>query len=106
MEKAKDEGNTTLSIKMASIVSTTILDSGAGINIAAKFIWEKWDKPVVQSTRMNLQLADGSLESPIGLLENVSVKSYSIEYMDTFAIVDFGSGDNYEGRPFMRGNSR
>ena len=53
---------------------------------------------------MNLQLVDGSLENPIGLLENVIVKSYGIEYEHTFAIVDFGQNSNYEvilGRPFM-----
>ena len=54
---------------------------------------------------MNLQLADGSLENPIGLLENVTIKSCGIEYEHTFAIVDFGKCANYEvilGRPFMR----
>ena len=54
---------------------------------------------------MSLQLADGSLERPIGLLENVVVKSCGIEYTHTFAIVDFGNNANYEvilGRPFMR----
>ena len=71
----KDEGNTTLPLEMASIVSIAILDSGAGISIATKSMWEKWGKPIVQSTRMNLQLADGSLEQPIGVLENVTVKS-------------------------------
>ena len=54
---------------------------------------------------MNLQLADGSLENPIGLLENVTMKSCGIEYEHTFATVDFGQNANYEvilGRPFMR----
>ena len=54
---------------------------------------------------MNLQLADGSLENPIGVLENVTVKSCGIEYVHTFAIVDFGSRANYKvilGRPFMQ----
>ena len=54
---------------------------------------------------MSLQLADGILERPIGLLENVNVQSYGIEYTHTFAIVDFGKNANYEvilGCPFMR----
>ena len=54
---------------------------------------------------MNLQLADGSLENPMGLLERVIVKSCGLEYEHTFAIVDFGRNTNYEvilGRPFMR----
>ena len=103
--KAKDEGNTTLPVNYEGIESITILDSGAGISIATKTIWEKWGKPTVRTTRMNLQLADGSLENPIELLENVTVKSCGIEYEHTFAIVDFGKNANYEvilGRPFMR----
>ena len=54
---------------------------------------------------MNLQLADGSLENPMGLLERVIVNSCGLEYEHTFAIVDFGRNTNYEvilGRPFMR----
>ena len=84
--------------------SIVILDSGAGISIATKTIWEKWGKPTVRQTRMNLQLADDSLENPIGLLENVTVKSCGIEYEHTFDVVDFGKNANYEvilGRPFM-----
>ena len=52
---------------------------------------------------MNLQLADGSLETPMGLLENVLVKC--IEFEHTFDVVDFGQERNYKvilGRTFMR----
>ena len=53
---------------------------------------------------MDLQLADGSLERPLGLLEHVVMKSCGIEFEHTFAIVDFGQDPSYEvilGRPFM-----
>ena len=92
-------------MEINEVVSTAILDSGAGVSIATKLMWEKWGKPAIRSTRMRLQLADGSLESPIGLLEKALVKSCGIEYEHTFAIVDFGKDTNYEvilGRPFMR----
>ena len=72
--QGKDDGNTTLPVELSCIKSVAILDSGAGISIATKDIWEKWGKPAVR-THMHLQLADGSLENPIGLLENVTVKS-------------------------------
>ena len=103
--QSKDEGNTTLPVLHEGIESIAILDSGAGISIATKSIWEKWGRPTVRQTRMNLQLADGSLENPIGLLENIIVTSCGIEYEHTFAIVDFGQNTNYEvilGQPFMR----
>ena len=92
-----DKENTTKSI--------AILDSGAGVGIATRAIWVSWGKPALRRTRMNLQLEDGSLESPGGLLEDVIVKSCGIEYLHTFAIVNFGKGTSYEvilGRPFMR----
>ena len=91
--KVKDEGNTTLPVECEGIKTIAILDSGS---IATKSIWEKWGKPTVRSTRMNLQLADGSLENPIGLLENITVKRCGIEYEQRFAVVDFGKNANYE----------
>lgn len=100
-----DEGNTTLPVKIEKVISTAILDSGARVSIATKTIWAKWGKPAITQTRMNLQLADGSLENPLGLLKRVMVKSCGIEYEHTFAIVDFGKNANYEvilGRPFMQ----
>ena len=50
---------------------------------------------MVKATCMNLHLANGSLENPIGLLENVIVRSCGIEYEYTFGIVDFGKNTNY-----------
>ena len=45
---------------------------------------------------MNLQLADGRLKNPIGILENVALTTCGIEYTHSFAIVDFGKEDNYD----------
>ena len=81
-----------------------ILNSGARVSIATKLMWEKWGKLAIQSTQMHLQLANDSLERPIGLLENALVNSCGIKYKHTFAIVDFGKETNYDvilGRPFM-----
>ena len=82
-----------------------ILDSGAGVAIATKEVWDAWGNPALRKTRMKLQLADGYIESPTSLLEKVIVTSCEIEYEHTFAVVDFGKKPNYKiilGRPFMR----
>ena len=53
---------------------------------------------------MGLQLADGEVKYPIGLLEDTSISICGIEIVHTFAVVDFGPEMNYEiilGRPFM-----
>ena len=99
-------GNTTLHVEFNRVKTKAILDSGVGITIATKAIWEKWGKPAIRSTRMKLQLvADGYVEKPMGLLQKVVVTSCGIEYEHTFAIVEFGKKNNYDiilGRPFMR----
>ena len=81
-----------------------ILDSGARMSVATKSTWEKWGKPTVRSTQMNLQLADGRLKNLIGILENVALTTCGIDYTHSFVVVDFGREANYElilGQPFM-----
>ena len=100
-----EDNNTTLPVEFNEVKSMAILDSGAGVAIATKEVWDAWGNPALRKTRMKLQLADGYIESPIGLLEKVVVTSCRIEYKHTFAVVDFGKKPNYEiilGRPFMR----
>ena len=97
-------GNTTLPIEYNDYKAIAILDTGAGISIATKTVWEKWGKLALRKTRMQLQLADGKLAKPLGMLERVTVSSCGIRYEHTFAIMDFGAEPNYEvilGRPFM-----
>ena len=48
---------------------------------------------------------DENTQKPMGLLENVSLKSCRVNYEHTFAIVNFDKDPNYEvilGRPFMK----
>ena len=94
-----------LPLKYNGIKTMVILDTGAGIGIATKAMWEKWDRKALRKTCMELQLANGSLEQPLGLLEHTIIKACRIEFEHTFAIVDFGKDPNYEvilGQPFMR----
>ena len=100
-----EDGNTTLPVEFNEVKSLAILDSGAGVAIATKGVWESWGKPALRKTRTKLQLADGFIESPINLLKKVVVTSCGIEYEHTFPVVEFGKKVNYEiilGRPFMR----
>ena len=100
-----EDSNTIIPVEFQGKRTLAILDSGAGVAIATKKIWESWGKPAMRKTRMKLQLVDGYIEKPIGLLEKVVVTSCGVEYEHTFAIVDFGKDPNYDiimGRPFMR----
>ena len=61
--RGKDEGNMTLPIEYGGIVFIAILDSGVGISIATRSIWEKWGKLTTMSTHMKLKLVDRSLKT-------------------------------------------
>ena len=100
-----EDGNTTIPVEFVGQTNVAIIDSGAGVAIATKNMWEAWGKPALTKTRMKLQLADGFIERPLGLLEKIVVTSYGVEYEHTFAVVDFGKDPNYDiifDRPFMR----
>ena len=49
-----DDGNTTLPVEYKGVRSLAILDSGAGVAIATKQVWEAWGKPALRKTRMKL----------------------------------------------------
>ena len=53
-------------------------------------MWEVCGKPALCKAWMKLQLADGYIEKPLGLLEKVTVTLWGVEYKHTFAIVYFG----------------
>ena len=102
-----EDGNTTVPVEFQGRRMLAIVDSGAWVGIATKGIWESWGRPALRRTRMKLQLADGHIEKPIGLLEKVVVvTSCGVEYEHTFVVgVDFGKRQNYGiilGRPFRR----
>lgn len=53
---------------------------------------------------MKLQLADGFIERPIGVLENIVVSLCGFDNMHTFAVVHFAKNTNYliiSRQPFM-----
>ena len=67
-------GHTTLPVKYGGKESMAILDSGAGISIVTKRVWIKWEKPTVYKVCMSLQLADGSLNTALRLVEDIIVE--------------------------------
>ena len=77
-------------VEHGNVVFMAILNSGVGMSVATKSIWEKWGKPTMRSTQMNLQLANGRLKNPIRILENLALTTCGIEYTHSFAVVDFG----------------
>ena len=49
-----EDSNTTLPIELNEVQSLAILDSGAGVAIATKELWDSWGNPALRKTRMKL----------------------------------------------------
>ena len=45
-----EEGNITLPLEYNNVQTLAILDSGAGIAIATKQVWEAWGKSAIRKT--------------------------------------------------------
>ena len=57
-----EDSNTTIPVEYKGTNTLAILDSGAGVAITTKKLWELWGRPALQKIRMKLQLADGYIE--------------------------------------------
>ena len=82
-----ESGNTTLLIEFNNKKSLSIFNSGVGVAMDAKKFWDSRGKLALRKTSLKLQLVDGYIKSPIGLLEKIIVSSYGIEYENNFIIV-------------------
>ena len=49
-----ENDNTTLPLEFNEVKSVAILDSGVGVAIATKKVWESWGKLALRRTRMKL----------------------------------------------------
>ena len=73
-----EDNNTTIPVTYQGTTTLAILDSGAGVAIATKAIWESWGRSALKKIRMKFQIADGYIERSIGLLEGVVISSCGV----------------------------
>ena len=81
-----EDSNTNIPVSYQGVKTFAILDSGVGVAIATKNVREASDKLVLKKTRMQLQLAGGSMESPMGLLDKDEAMSCITKYEHTFFV--------------------
>ena len=60
-----EDSNTTLPVEFNEVKSMAILDSGAGVAIATKSVWDAWGNLALRKTRMNFNLQMGTLSLPL-----------------------------------------
>ncbi|GJR93191.1 reverse transcriptase domain-containing protein [Tanacetum coccineum] len=82
-----------------------LADLGASINLMPLGFYQKLKLPELVTTKMTLELANGSLAIPTGIAEDVLVKVGHFSFPADFVVVDYEV--NYRvplilGRPFLR----
>nr|GEY68003.1 hypothetical protein [Tanacetum cinerariifolium] len=65
------------------------LDLGASINLMPLSIWKKLKLPILNDTKMVLELADRTISKPTGVAENVFVKVGKFYFHADFVVLDF-----------------
>nr|GEW07480.1 reverse transcriptase domain-containing protein [Tanacetum cinerariifolium] len=81
-----------------------LADLGASINIMPLSIWKKLRLPILNDTKMVLELTDRTISKPTGVAENVFVKVGKFYFPTDFVVLDFVADPRVPlilGRPFL-----
>nr|GFA00119.1 DNA-directed DNA polymerase [Tanacetum cinerariifolium] len=82
----------------------TLADLEASINLMSLSIWKKLRLPILNDTKMVLELADRTISKPTGVAENVFVKVGKFYFPADFVVLDFIADPRIPlilGRPFL-----
>nr|GEW03157.1 reverse transcriptase domain-containing protein [Tanacetum cinerariifolium] len=91
--------------KLSMAKCLALADLGASINLMLFYAWKKLSLPDLTPTCMNLELADRSISSPVGIAEDVYVKVGSFHFLTDFVVVDFDANPRVPlilGRSFLK----
>nr|GEY55410.1 reverse transcriptase domain-containing protein [Tanacetum cinerariifolium] len=81
-----------------------LADLGASINLMSLSIWIKLKLPMLNDTKMVLELADRTISKPTGVAKNVFVKVGKFYFPADFVVLDFIADQRVPlilGRPFL-----
>ncbi|XP_073034851.1 uncharacterized protein [Primulina eburnea] len=85
-------------------VEKAICDSGASINIMPSSFSEKLGVSMMKPTGLSLQMADRSIRTPFGIVEDVELRIDKLRLLADFVILDMGNSQNVRtilGRPVL-----
>ena len=106
--KLKDPGAPLISCDIGGVTfDKALLDLGASVNLLPTSIYEQFDIGELKPTPIILQLADRSIKTPKGLIEDVIVKVNECYFPADFLILDMVSPQEIKhtpiilGRPFL-----
>ncbi|XP_057723781.1 uncharacterized protein LOC130939711 [Arachis stenosperma] len=103
--KLKDPGGFVVSCTIGKTnLNKALCDLGASINLMSLSMMRKLDIEELKPTRMSLVMADRSIKTPNGIVENLLVKIGEFIFPADFVILDTeeeGSDSIILGRPFL-----
>ena len=74
-QKKKDPGAPLITCDIGGMkFSRSLLDSGASVNLLPKALYDKFKFGELEPIFLELQLPDGSIKQPLGILEDVMVR--------------------------------
>ncbi|XP_074266342.1 uncharacterized protein LOC141588819 [Silene latifolia] len=104
-EKLQDSGSFSISCMVSNVsIKKALCDLGASISILPLPIARKVGLYDIIPTSMTLQLADRSVQRPMGVIEDVSVKVGNLYIPVDFVILDIPKDQQTPiilGRPFL-----
>ncbi|XP_073057299.1 uncharacterized protein [Primulina eburnea] len=77
---------------------------GASVNIIPSSLYEKLGLSRIEPTGLSLQMADKSVRTPLGIVEDVELKIDKIRILADFVVLDMGNSQNVRailGRLFL-----
>ncbi|XP_057425926.1 uncharacterized protein LOC130719321 [Lotus japonicus] len=103
--KLKDPGSFTISVDIEGLtVGRALCDLGASINLMPLTMFERLDIGEATPTMISLQLADRSLKTPYGIVEDVLVRVDKFVFPVEFVVLDMEEDTRVPlilGRPFL-----
>ncbi|XP_075474877.1 uncharacterized protein LOC142505677 [Primulina tabacum] len=104
-QKLQDPGEFVVPCEIGGqLVEKAICDSGASVNIMPSSLYEKLGLSKMKPTGLSLQMADKSIRTPLGSVEDVELKIDKIRLLADFVVLDMGNSQNVRailGRPFL-----
>ncbi|XP_047174779.1 uncharacterized protein LOC124842360 [Vigna umbellata] len=102
----KDLGSFTIPCTIGNHgIRKVLVDLGASINLMPLFMLKKICGLEVKPTKAILQMADGSIKHPYGVVEDLVVKIDKLQFPVDFVVMDMGEDVEMPlilGRPFMK----
>ncbi|XP_071704825.1 uncharacterized protein [Rutidosis leptorrhynchoides] len=87
--KFKDPGTPLISVTVGNLnIKKALLELGASINILPSSLVERYELRTLKQTDFLIQLADWTIRTPRGMLENVIVKFKDFYYPVDFIVMD------------------